>query len=333
MGTDFQYRADREDDHVKRAQLPSSVDTLVAAFVASSGRERERHGEALLQKYDKVIEAILRDDAAKAGVHVARVEEQIDVRNELRICLFEAAVSYDPVRGGGDGTGFEHWVRYCIQNRLSSLAGAETIVEMPESWQRVGRIAARVDEVLTAKHGRAPSFEQLRAGVLVHCQAWAQERIYEQACNGVVEETELGKLVEEKLRKQGTLGAIENLASILQLRGVVASIDVEGEPEADEHRSSLYDSVFAVLSSTERSIVERRMGMHDGREWSFEEIAAELGLEWTEVRRRLAVALVKPKAPHAQYVYLSGISAQLDDERNTVDPVDRLRARMSSVRN
>jgi DNA-directed RNA polymerase specialized sigma subunit len=323
---------DRKVDNVKRAQPLDSIDALVAAFRSAAGRERERHGVALLQKYDKVIEAIIRDDAAKAGVHVARFEEQADVRNELRICLFEAAASYDATKGSGDGTGFEHWVRYCIQNRLSSLAGAETIVEMPESWQRVGRIAARVDEVLTAKHGRTPSFEQLRAGVLTHCQTWAQERIYEQACNGIVEETDLDKLIEEKLRKQGTLGAIENLANILQLRGVAASIDVEGEPEAADERSSLYDSVFAVLSGTERMIVERRMGLHDGREWSFEEIASELGIEWTEVRRRLAIALQKPKSPHAQYVYLSGITAQLDDEREDADPVDRFRTRMSAVR-
>lgn len=302
-------------------------DELVAAFCGAVGRARDRAGEALLARYDRALEAIIRDDAAKAGVHVATAVERREVRDELRICVFEAALSYEPGKSGGDASGFDHWVRYCFQKRLAALAGGSHSVEMPESWQRVARIASRVEDRLTQQLRRAPRLEELRSGVYEHAFAWAKERVVE--TRPELDGVELERAVVEKLRKQGTLGAIEHLEDIVQLRGHMDSLDLSGEETlaAPSEEPRAVDGVLAMLSATERFVVEHRMGLTDGREWTFEEIADELGCTWPEVRKILTLATAKPRAPHAQYVYLYGITTQLD-EVVAGDAVARLRRRV-----
>ena len=302
-----------------------SGDDLALAFAQATGREREKAGRELLQRYDKVIEGIIRDDAARAGVHVASIEERADLRSDLRICLFDAAVRFDPAKVlEGDGGGFDHWVRYVIQNKLAESAGEKHVIEMPESWQRVARIASKVEEDLTQKLRRAPTRDELAAGILAHCRHWAESKIRE---SGEVPSGDaLAKAVDEKLRKQGTLGAIERLNEIMVLRGKMESIDTEYEPMGREEEPGAFEGVMAMLSETERDVIERRMGLVDGREWTFEEIGEDLGKPWPEVRRIMGRALTKPKAPHAQYVYLSGIESQVDTGRGST-AIERVRAR------
>lgn len=302
-----------------------SGDDLALAFTKAAGAERERAGRALLARYDKVIEAIIRDDAARSGVHVASLEEKADLRAELRICLFEAAESFNPEKSlAAEGEAFDHWVRYVIHNKLAELAGEDHDVAMPESWRRVARIASKVEEDLTQKLRRAPKRSELREGVLTHCREWAEERCKE--ANPGVKGKELERQVEEKLRKQGTMGAIESLDEIMSLRGSMVAIDTEYEPVGVEKESGAFDGIMAMLSETERDIVERRMGMIDGREWTFEEIGEDLGKPWPEVRRIMNLAMFKPKAPHAQYVYLSGIDSQIDSGRSQ-SAIGRMRVR------
>lgn len=303
-------------------------DDLALAFAKGDGRAREKAGRELLSRYDKVIEAILRDEAAKAGVHVGNEEQRGDTRGELRICLFEAAVSFDPEKSlVKDGAGFDHWVRYCIQNKLASLAGETHAVEMPESWQKIARIASKVDERLTQSLKRSPSRQELRAGVEEYALAWAKERLIEAGTK--MEGAKLEEAARDKLRKQGTWGAIEHLDEICALRGSMEAYDTEMETAYPEQEGSIIDGIFGMLSEEERYIVERRMGMVDGNEWTFEEIAKELNKPWTEVRKKLAVALNKPKAPHAQYVYLAGISSQVDKER-AGSAIGRMRSRIEA---
>lgn len=303
-----------------------SGDDLALAFTKASGAARERAGRALLTRYDKVIEAIIRDDAARAGVHVASLEEKADLRAELRICLFEAAGSFNPEKSlAAAGEAFDHWVRYVIHNKLAELAGEDHSVSMPESWQRVARIASKVEEDLTQKLRRAPKRGELRDGVLVYCRLWAEERCKE--ADPEVDDIELERQVEEKLRKQGTMGAIENLDEIMSLRGSMEVIDTEYEPAGVEKERGAFDGVMAMMSETERDIIERRMGLIDGREWTFEEIGEDLGKPWPEVRRIMNLAMAKPKAPHAQYVYLSGIDSQIDSGR-AGSAIGRMRARV-----
>jgi DNA-directed RNA polymerase specialized sigma subunit len=304
--------------------IPNSND-LALAFANGKGRAREKAGRALLERYDKVIEAIIRDEAARSGVHVASLQERAEVRDELRVSLFEAAVSFNPEKSlSTDGNGFDHWVRYCIHNKLSSLAGEEHSVEMPESWQRVARISSKVEEKFVQDNHRAPSFKELQDGVLEHAKKWAKERLEEN--NSTLTGAALDSAVLEKLRKQGTLGAIENLEDIVILRGRMNAIEPEFDPVQEEDEGSPVSGIFSMLNEEERFIVEHRMGMYDGNEWTFEEIAAELGKPWPEVRKTLSIALTKPRAPHAQYVYLAGIDPQIDEE-GTKTAVERLRAR------
>ncbi len=310
---------------MSKEQIP---DELALAFANGTGRAREIAGRNLLTRYDKVLEAILRDDAAKAGVHLSNEGQKSDVRGELRICLFEAAVSFDAEKSlAKDGTGFDHWVRYCIQNRLATLAGEEHAVAMPESWQKIARIASKVDEKLTQQLRRSPTRAELKEGVAEYALNWAKERLLEAGSSLEGENLEVAAL--EKLRKQGTLGAIEHLDEIHALRGSMEAYDTELEVSYPEQDTDMVGGIFSMLNEEERFIVERRMGMVDGNEWTFEEIAKELKKPWTEVRKTMTSALNKPKAPHAQYVYLAGIENQVDRER-AGSAIGRLRTRVEA---
>lgn len=303
-------------------------DELALAFAQSTGRAREKAGRELLKRYDKAIEGIIRDDAARAGVHVASIDERADLRADLRICLFDAAVRFDPAKvHESDGGGFDHWVRYLIQNKIAESAGEKHVIEMPESWQRVARIASKVEEDLTQKLRRTPNREELSAGVLAHCRQWSEAKLREsgEATAGDA----LAKAVDDKLRKQGTLGAIERLNEIMMLRGKMAAIDTEYEPMGRESEPSAFEGIMSMLSEVERDVIERRMGLVDGREWTFEEIGEDLGKPWPEIRRIMGRALTKPKAPHAQYVYISGIEAQIDTGRGST-AIERVRARSAN---
>jgi hypothetical protein len=298
-----------------------SGDVLVDRWRNATGSARERAGEELLERYRPVITAVAKEHAGARGGRA----RQTELAEELVICLFEAAASYDVGKSAAGDGGFEHWVRFKMGHHLSSLKGAEGQVDLPESWRRVGRIAARVEDHLTQQLKRLPTSGEVRDGTLEYSLDWARDRARESGRDGDIEVQ-----ARSKLRKQGTLGAIEQLDTIRAMRAPSLDVDVElAGRGVDDDSTSAVAGVFRFLNDDERFIVERRLGFFDGCDWTFEEIAAELDMAWPEVRKTLVAALAKPKAPHAQYVYLAGIDHQVDDDFD--DPVERFRQRATTT--
>jgi DNA-directed RNA polymerase specialized sigma subunit len=304
-------------------------DELVARWRSGVGVERERAGVALLERYEKVVRGIVRDEATGFGVHVPTKQERHNLSEDLFLVVFEAAGTYDPDKSGATGDGFEHWLRYTLRNHLASMGGGGGAVDIPDSWQRVGRIAARVTQTLTQKLRRTPTFDEIRAGTLAHATEWAKERLREAGATG-----NLDVAAAAKLRKQGTLGAIEQLEQVLAYRAGAVDFDHAGVDRAEADRpATTLEAAMAMLTPTERFAAERRFGLWDGQEWNFEEIGDELSIHWTEVRRMLAAALTKPRLPHAQFIYLAGIDGQVDelDIDGSDDPVARFRVRVGAA--
>lgn len=304
-----------------------TIDDIVAQWRAADGADRERLGGLLVERYEKVIRGIVRDEAGDFGVSVRDKRERHTLGTDLLFVIFEAASTYDPARS--EGGGFDYWLRYTLRHQLAAIGGIETAVEIPDSWDRVGRIAARVADTLAQQLHRAATVDEIRNGTLAYARQWARDRLIEAGLHDNLDER-----VTAKLRKQGTLGAIERIEEVLAMRNCSVELDEHTLDTLRQQADSrgLPELFLSVLDDTERFAVERRFGMYDGTEWTFEDIGAATGMAWPDVRRLVAAAVVKPRLPHAHFAYCSGVV--VDHELPAADdgsPLERFRGRSSAV--
>jgi DNA-directed RNA polymerase specialized sigma subunit len=250
--------------------------------------------------------------------------EFAELASEANVGLCEAIESYDPEKGGP----LSGYVATCVERRLSgALTG-----DLPASWSKVRRIAGAKEQSLTATLGRKPTIDELTAEVQQHCLTWAKERL-EEAGEVVSDEAAKAKLV-----RQGTWAATLKIEEI-RSRGAALSLDQESE-EGGSILDSLADAApgeaidviswwLSSLPDIDQHLVTRRYNLDGRGETKFEDIAEEQQCEWPVVRSKIAVAMGRMFAPHAQFSSLSTtVLDQIRYDEETTSPVDRLVSRL-----
>lgn len=252
---------------------------------------------------------IAQDEAGKRfGAQAGNVIENIvGAGNEGAA---EAILTWDPKYG----VPFAKWAAGRIRHSVQAACNEHTsVISVPASWVRVGRMAARSREKLTEELGRAPTLAEIQEEVLSYCLE-QQGGDHEEA--------------RKKLQRQGVLGALDHLEDVMRLTALHDSVDRElrsdGEDEEFTHlhhlsndsheelvrsaeNAELREAIMRVLEGLderEREIILYRYGFIDGEVWSYSKIAEQYGLSGERVRQIEAELRDRLASPTHQFVRL-----------------------------
>lgn len=268
----------------------------------------------------RLLLLICREQASKRYPSRDRLAEVLpDLVNEGNIAIVEAARDYDPARSPT----FPSYAARKIRDHVRMVLSRQTPVHMSPAWSRTYRIARHAIPDLTAQLGRAPTTAELQAELLRVCMEWAAARLTD-AQRGLAP-ARREKLMTDKLRKQGMLGAIDKIERILQLGQTMSSLDAtvgEGgtslgdlvaEPASDdlfsgiehEELAQAIRGALAQLDERERTIILHRYGFIDNESWTYDRISKMFDVSAERIRQIEKAVLGKLKSPHAQYANLA----------------------------
>ncbi len=227
-----------------------------------------------------------------------------------------------------DTTSDRTFILYFVKALMASLRSyvdknTTDIGSLPASSSRIRRIAMTGKSKLETELGRPPTMDELQAECLKYCTERTMEREVEKDPSRST--AELEAVVDAQLRKQGTLGAIERLPSILNSFGMAARLDEtvgdggtsRGDLIADSadvtgaavEQNDMIESVREALETLEprqQFVLSARFGFIDGEEWTFADIAEKLEVSAERVRQICNAGLKKLSLPGATATVLAG---------------------------
>ena len=284
-------------------QQAKLVDTYQTGMKA---RESARHGDAATQRRsrqqaadgDKAIEALV-GSTWRLALRIVKqhftdrgrrpTADQIEECTAVAMnTVVAAAGGYDTSRHGKFSAYAAGAVRYSLREHEKSPAG--------DSYTRVGRIARRAREEHKQQAGTEPSLKQLQQAVHAYCTAWAEQR------------SRTPQEAQRKLRKQGTLAAINNLAHVLATtEPTVALADLARtgwEPRAggDSDQATIETNVAALLDKLEpheKHAIETQYGFTETL--THTQLGEQLGISWVDARQLRRDTLQRLTSPHGRY--------------------------------
>ena len=202
--------------------------------------------------------------------------------------VISAAGSYDSGQPGKFSAYAAGAVRHSLSEHEKNPAG--------DSYTRVGRIARRAREEHKQRSGTEPSLEQLQKAVHTYCTAWAEQR------------SRTPQEAQQKLRKQGTLAAISNLAHVLAATEptvAMAELARTGwEPQTvnSSEQDTVESSVASLLDKLEpheKHAIETQYGFAETL--THTQLGEQLGISWVEARQLRQDTLQRLTSPHGRY--------------------------------
>lgn len=317
---------------------------------ASRARREVRRGDAALEQVVASNFRLVLTIAKELAVERFGAQKGLSLLDDLmaegNLALTEAAQSYDPDKDPRRVPSFPTYAARSIRDRVrASLARHGSQVRIPPSWSRVRRIAHMRIPQLESELGRPPSREEIKAALLERCYDWALERLTDEQRR--LSEQQQRELAEAKLRKQGMLGAIDNLDEVLQAPQRLASLDAPvgddttatladfqsdtyedpgREVELEELREAL-QVAMSHLTDRERTILLLRYGMVDDEPWTYERISDQFGVTAERIRQIERAVLDRMSSPLAQFAHLQSHLPHLEDDRDQDSAVGMLRRR------
>lgn len=276
--------------------------------------------EHLIGSSFRLVWLICRENAEERYGRDRASELLPDLVAEANVALTEAAQNFDPARGPV----FSTYAARVVRDRVRMVLTKEGALRLAPSWSRLKRIASVRVPQLTTELGRVPTEAEVRADLLERCLEWAESKLTPE--QQILPDAKRLELKIAKLRKQGMLGAIENLADVMIATQSVDSLDrsvgdegsstlgdlLGGGDEApgayspggfdnvelEQLRESLMGALSG-LSDRDREIVLYRYGFADGETWTYAKIAERYGVTAERIRQIEHLVLSKLRAPHA----------------------------------
>ena len=283
--------------------------------------------ERLVESMLKLSTRIVREIAETRHGRDGAASMLDDLISEAHLAVLEAAKSFDPSKDVVSAVGPpsryatrfapSSWRRTTRGSRSTHLGHVYDAEQSPERHD------------LAMKLGRNPTMTELKKHMVNVCMEWAFDHLKPEE-----QELPLGKRQEAalaKLRKQGTLSAIENLEDALNSGAHPVRLDTpvnddedsgswanflpsEGEDTKAHDKLVLQElrdlllNAIAPLSERERTIILYRFGFVDGEVWTYRAIGDMFSASLRNASARSRRAFVPfPSEPESEYAsQLSG---------------------------
>jgi RNA polymerase sigma factor (sigma-70 family) len=276
--------------------------------------------EHLLGSCFKLVLLICRENAEERYGRERAYSLLEDLVADANLAVTEAARSFDPVRCPV----FSTYAARVVRDRVRMVLTKQGPMRLAPSWSRLKRIASVRVPQLAAELGRQPTDAEVRQDLLEHCLVWAEKKLLPE--QQALPESQKYELKMAKLRKQGMLGAIENLDDVMLATQAVASLDravgADGSaalsdlvPETASDSTfdglelgELRDAIGEVLMSLpdrDREIILYRYGFVDGDSWTYAKIAERYDVTAERIRQIERNVLQRLASPHGGQSSLS----------------------------
>jgi len=235
-----------------------------------------------------------------------------DLVGEANVALMEALSTYSEERCPS----FSIYAARVMRDRIRMTLQNMSPITISAAWLRLKRVYVVLRPEVEMALGRHPNTSEMQEALAVRCYEWAANRLTDE--QRTMPEGVQQALMTSKLRKQGMLGAIEKLDTVLSATTEVASLDVPvttdgvatltdmitsstdgSEFDAIEH-AQLHEDLMAALAELtdrERTIVLYRFGFADGESWTYAKLAPRFGVSPERIRQIERNAVLKLRGP------------------------------------
>lgn len=275
---------------------------------AATARRDAAAGEAAAQKLIesmlKLSTRIVREIAEARHGREGAAPLMEDLLSEANLAVLEAAKTFDPSKD----VGFSRWGAQQVRNTIRTHVMEDNAsgFKIYSSWARIRRRAIPERHDLSVKLGREPTMTELKEHMVEVCLEWAYDHL--KPSERKLKPAERRDAALSKLRKQGTLSAIEHLEDALNAGAHPVRLDTPvGDDEdsstwgsllpADEEGSkphtlvaaqelrSLLMRALTPLSEREQTIILYRFGFVDGDVWTYRAIGDMFSISAERVRQ------------------------------------------------
>jgi RNA polymerase sigma factor (sigma-70 family) len=277
-------------------------------------REVVRRGdqaiEFLMASNFRLVVLIAREKAEARYGRERAVDMLPDLVGNANIALMEAAKAFR----SDAGPSFPTYAAGKIRHEVLGILNREHHIKVPPSWTRLKRISTARTSELTTKLGRTPTREELVKDLRIYCMDWAYNKLSDAEKKMPKAEREKRQL--DRLRKQGMLGALENLDEVLVQTQAVAYLDAPSREDGSslgdlltgddpdmtaglesEERQKAVSAVLAGLPERDRTIILHRFGFIDGEQWSYQKISLLYNVSAERIRQIERTAINRLSLP------------------------------------
>lgn len=286
---------------LSRTKPLSDTQTATARRDAAAG---EVAAQKLIESMLKLSTRIVREIAEARHGREGAAALLEDLLSEANLAVLEAAKSFDPSKD----VGFSRWAAQQVRNTIRTLVMEDNAsgFKIYSSWARIRRRAIPERHDLSVKLGREPTMTELKEHMVEVCLEWAYDHL--KPSEQRLSPAKRRDAAMSKLRKQGTLSAIENLEDALNAGAHPVRLDT---PVGDDEDSSTWGSLLPAdedpnkahsvvasrelrellmkslqpLSDREQTIILYRFGFVDGEVWTYRAIGDMFSISAERVRQ------------------------------------------------